>query len=125
MIVGTGVDLTEIARVDALLAEYGERFERKAFTEREIAYCRRFVFRQGEHYAARFAAKEAFSKAVGTGLRMGFRWQEIEVVRAPGGPPRIELHGGMRERYGHLRFHLSLTHSETQAMAFVIAESAE
>jgi holo-[acyl-carrier protein] synthase len=122
MIVGTGVDLAEIARVERLLEEYGEQFERKVFTPEEIAYCRRFQYRKGEHYAARFSAKEAFSKAIGTGIRMGFRWQEVGVTRRPGGRPEIRLSGAMAERYGDLTIHLSLSHSETLAIAMVVLE---
>jgi holo-[acyl-carrier protein] synthase len=122
MIVGTGVDITEISRVQRLLDTYGEQFEQKVFTEEEIWYCRRFKHNQAEHYAVRFAAKEAFSKAIGTGIRMGFRWQEVGVSRRMGGPPRIVLAGRMAERYGDLTIHLSLSHSGDVAIAMVIAE---
>jgi holo-[acyl-carrier protein] synthase len=125
MIVGMGIDLAEIDRIDRMLEDYGEQFERKVFTPEEIAYCRRFVYRRGEHYAVRFAAKEAFAKAIGTGIRMGFRWQDVGVTRRPGGRPEIRLAGGMLERYGHLRIHLTLTHSRDTAAAFVVIESAE
>ncbi len=122
MIVGTGVDIAEISRVERLLGLYGERFERKVFTEEEVAYCRRFNHRRAEHYAVRFAAKEAFSKAIGTGIRMGFRWREVGVTRHMGGPPLIELRGAMAERFGGLRIHLSLTHSGDNAIAMVVVE---
>ena len=123
MIIGIGLDISEIPRIESSLTEYGEQFERKVFTDEEIAYCRRFRYRVGEHYAARFAAKEAFSKAVGTGVRMGFRWREVGVTRRPGGPPQIELTGGMRDLYGHLRVHLTLSHSGEMAIAVVVLET--
>jgi holo-[acyl-carrier protein] synthase len=125
VIIGIGLDIAEIPRIDAAIERYGERFERKVFTDEEIAYCRRFRYRVGEHYAARFAAKEAFSKAVGTGVRMGFRWREVGVTRRPGGPPQIHLTGAMLERYGHLRAHLTLSHSGPMAIAVVVLESDE
>ena len=122
MIVGIGLDISEIPRIEAALERYGEQFERKVFTAEEIAYSRRFRYRVAEHFAARFAAKEAFSKAVGTGVRMGFRWREVGVTRRPGGPPRIELTGSMLERYGHLTMHLTLSHSGPLAIAVVVLE---
>jgi holo-[acyl-carrier protein] synthase len=123
VIIGIGLDISEIPRIESSLQSYGEQFERKVFTDEEIAYCRRFRYRVAEHYAARFAAKEAFSKAIGTGVRMGFRWREVGVTRRPGGPPQIALSGGMLERYGHLRMHLTLSHSGDMAIAVVILEA--
>ena len=123
MIVGTGIDVAEVDRVERLLAEYGAHFEEKVFTAEEIRYCRSFAATAGEHYAVRFAAKEAFSKAIGTGIRMGFRWTEVGVVRGIGGAPGIRLSGGLQERFGALRLHLSLTHSGNVAVAMVILES--
>lgn len=122
MIIGIGLDISEIPRIEAALEGYGEQFERKVFTDEEIAYCRRFRHRVAEHYAARFAAKEAFSKAIGTGVRMGFKWREVGVTRRPGGPPRIALAGLMLERYGHLRAHLTISHSGPLAIAVVVLE---
>jgi holo-[acyl-carrier protein] synthase len=122
VIVGLGLDISEIPRIEAAIERYGEQFERKVFTDEEIAYSRRFRYRVAEHFAARFAAKEAFSKAVGTGVRMGFRWREVGVTRRPGGPPQIALTGSMLERYGHLRMHLTLSHSGPLAIAVVVLE---
>src|SRR5512133_82280 len=122
MIVGIGMDISEISRIERSLTLYGEQFERKVFTNEEIAYCRRFRYRVAEHYAARFAAKEAFSKAVGTGVQMGFRWTEVGVSRIFGGAPTIVLTGGMREQYGSLRIHLTLSHSGDIAIATVVVE---
>jgi holo-[acyl-carrier protein] synthase len=125
VIIGIGLDISEIPRIESSLTEYGEQFERKVFTDEEIAYCRRFRYRVAEHYAARFAAKEAFSKAIGTGVRMGFRWREVGVTRRPGGPQQISLTGAMLERYGHLRIHLTLSHSGPIAIAVVVLENDE
>ncbi len=122
MIVGIGTDLAEVDRIAAALAEYGERFERRVFTDLEIAYCRRNPRRMAERYAARFAAKEAFSKALGTGMRVGVFWRDIEVRRALGGRPVLELHGRARELAAGMRAHLSLTHTDATAMAVVILE---
>lgn len=122
MIVGIGTDLAEVDRIAAALAEYGERFERRVFTNQEIAYCRRNPRRMAERYAARFAAKEAFSKALGTGMRVGVFWRDIEVRRALGGRPVLELHGRARELASGMRSHLSLTHTDATAMAVVILE---
>jgi holo-[acyl-carrier protein] synthase len=122
MIVGIGIDLAEIRRIAESLENYGERFERRIFTEEEIQYCRSFKANAPEHFAARFAAKEAFSKAIGTGITRGFKWHEVWVRRLPGDAPEIMLSGDMAERYGHLRCHLSLTHTSTTAGAVVVLE---
>jgi holo-[acyl-carrier protein] synthase len=125
MIAGIGTDIADISRIAEVLEEYGEQFERRVFSEEEIAYCRWSPRRRAERYAARFAAKEAFSKAIGTGIRGGFRWREIVVRKHPSGAPMLELRGSMAERYRGLRLHLSLTHTDTMAMAVVVLERPE
>lgn len=125
MIVGIGIDLTEIARIAESLEKYGDRFARRIFTDEEIEYCRAFKLNAAEHFAARFAAKEAFSKAIGTGITQGFKWHEVAVHRDPGQRPEMKLTGGMAERYGHLRSYLSLTHTGTTAGAVVVLEEGE
>lgn len=122
MIVGIGTDLAEVERIAAALAEYGEQFERRVFTDEEIAYCRRTPRRMAERYAARFAAKEAFSKALGTGMRMGVAWRDIGVRRALGGRPVLELRGRAAELCRGMVAHLSITHTDTTAMAVVVLE---
>jgi holo-[acyl-carrier protein] synthase len=122
MIVGIGTDLAEVDRIAEALATYGEQFERRVFTEYEIRYCRRTPRRMAERYAARFAAKEAFSKALGTGMRAGVAWRDIEVRRAPGGRPFLFLHGRAAELCAGMQSHLSITHTDTTAMAVVILE---
>lgn len=117
-LVSVGVDVIEIARIERTLADFGDRFLRKVFTERERE---RYAFRVSE-LAARFAAKEATSKALGTGIR-GIRWREMEVLSNPRGKPILILHGSAAERAGMLgliAFDVSLTHSRTDAIAFVV-----
>jgi holo-[acyl-carrier protein] synthase len=126
MIVGTGTDLVEITRVARSLERFGARFEERVFTAEEIAYCRQKVKTSAESFAARFAAKEAGAKALGTGISRGVSWQEIEVVRHPGERPELFFHGRAAEwaaRLGARKAHLSLTHSRDNAMAMVVLES--
>lgn len=116
--VAAGVDLIEIERIRHVLDDFGERFLRRVFTERErAAYGRRV-----SELAARFAAKEATSKVLGTGLR-GIRWREMEVLANRRGKPVLVLHGSAAARaaaLGLVEFSVSLTHSRTDAMAFVV-----
>lgn len=124
MILGIGIDLVEIARVERLLERHGARAQQRLFTPGEIEYCSG-AGRPGESFAARFAAKEAFFKAVRTGWGQGVEWTDVEVVSAPSGAPELRLHGGARRRaheLGARRMHLSLTHSGTAAGAFLILE---
>ena len=124
MIVGTGVDLAEVPRIRASVERFGERFVKRIFTEREIAYVERKANRF-ERYAARFAAKEAGMKAIGTGWRRGVRWQDFEVSNLRSGKPTLLLHGVAAEfaaRLGVRNISLSLTHTEQYGMAHVILE---
>jgi holo-[acyl-carrier protein] synthase len=124
MIVGTGVDITEVARIGSAIERFGERFLRRVFTPEEVRYCTAKANR-AERLAARFAAKEAGMKAIGTGLRHGISWQDVEVVRQPGGRPLLRYSGKAAEfaaRLGCKQTHLSLTHTAEQAMAFVVLE---
>lgn len=120
-IIGLGLDATEIDRIAQAIERYGERFVRRVFTDAEIAYCQRK--RDGApSFAARFAAKEAAMKALGTGFSRGVFWQGIEVIRH-GGPPQLKFHGGAAARFaalGATRSLLTLTHSQTLAIAHVI-----
>lgn len=115
------MDATEIARISETIDRYGERFVRRVFTEGEIAYCRRkrdFA----PSFAARFAAKEATMKALGTGWSRGVHWTGIEVVRRHG-PPSLKFHGGAAERFAKLGCTgslLTLTHSRDLAIAHVM-----
>jgi holo-[acyl-carrier protein] synthase len=121
-IIGIGMDATEIDRIAAVIDRYGDRFVRRIFTEGEIAYATR---RRDPvpHFAGRFAAKEAAMKALGTGHSQGVLWRDIEVVRAPGGPPQLRFHGGAARRFERLQANssvLTITHSQTLAIAHVI-----
>jgi holo-[acyl-carrier protein] synthase len=124
MILGTGIDIVEIDRVARSIERFGDRFLQRIFTEGEIAYCSRKK-NAAESYAARFAAKEAGAKALGTGIQHGVSWQELEVRREPGGRPTLHLSGragqiAARMGVGHVS--LSLTHSTNLAMASVHLE---
>jgi holo-[acyl-carrier protein] synthase len=124
MLIGTGVDLIEVERIAHSIERYGERFLRRVYTDHEIAYCRG---RRGsaESFAARFAAKEAGAKALGTGISRGVTWNEFQVARNPGGRPVLELRGRAALLAKELGVHaiaLSLTHTGSLAMATVVME---
>jgi holo-[acyl-carrier protein] synthase len=125
MIVGLGVDIAEVARVQAAIERHGKTFLQRVYTAQEIEYCERFRNKY-ERYAGRFAAKEAAMKALGTGWRRGVRWVDVQVVRERGGRPTIALSGEaakIAEQLGVKRIALSITHTETQALAQVIFET--
>jgi len=125
MIVGTGIDIAEVPRIAASIKRFGDRFLRRVFTEGEIRYCESKANRV-ERYAARFAAKEAAMKAIGTGWNYGVGWRDVEVCRAPGGRPTITFHRKAAEFADRLGAHhvaLSLTHTAEHAFAQVILES--
>jgi holo-[acyl-carrier protein] synthase len=124
MIVGTGVDLAEVPRIRASVERFGDRFIRRIYTPSEIAYVERKANRY-ERYAARFAAKEAGMKAIGTGWKRGVTWQDFEVANLPSGKPTLRFHG-MAAQYaaqlGVKTVSLSLTHTSALGMAHVILE---
>ena len=125
MIVGTGIDIAEVDRIERAIARWGRRFIERIYTPGEIRYVERKANRT-ERYAARFAAKEAGMKAIGTGWRRGVRWQDFEVANLPSGKPTLLLHGRAGEFAGRLgvkSVSLSLTHTAETGMAFVILES--
>jgi holo-[acyl-carrier protein] synthase len=124
MIVGVGVDIIEIERIENAVARHGNHFLEKLFTPAEIAYCNS-RWRAAEHLAGRFAAKEAVLKALGTGIRWGSACKEIEVLRTASGEPGIKLAGRVAERARELgadRIHISLSHSARHAVAQAVAE---
>jgi holo-[acyl-carrier protein] synthase len=130
MIIGLGSDLCNIERIASSLERYGERFERRCFTEIERAKAARRPHTRAGTYAKRFAAKEAFSKAVGTGFSQGVFLKDIGVINAPSGAPTLALAGGAAKRLaqmtppGHVvRIHLTLTDDHPWAQAFVILEA--
>ena len=125
MIVGSGIDLVEIARIRQSMERFGSRFLERVFTGSEQAYCLR-KRNAAESLAARIAAKEAAAKALGTGISRGVNWLEIEVIREPGGRPSIRFRGRaaeIAEQMGVAQIALSLTHTASLAMASVILES--
>jgi holo-[acyl-carrier protein] synthase len=125
MIVGTGIDICEVHRIRESIERFGDRFLRRCFTAREIAYCQSKA-NFAERFAARFAAKEAAMKALGTGLSQGISWQHLEVGHAPGGRPTLlltERAAEIAKRLAANHTHLSLTHVRDQAVAMVVLES--
>lgn len=125
MIIGTGIDLAEVPRIRAAIERYGEAFLKRIYTEGERAYVERKANRY-ERYAARFAAKEAGMKALGTGWRRGVRWHDFEVANLPSGRPTLRLNGiakEIAERLGVKNISLSLTHTVESGMAFVVFEN--
>jgi holo-[acyl-carrier protein] synthase len=130
MIIGLGSDLCNIERIQNSLERFGERFVNRVFTEVERAKAERRPFTRAGTYAKRFAAKEAFSKAVGTGFKRGVFMKDIGVVNLPSGQPTLALTGGAKERLdalvppGHLaHIHLTMTDDHPFAMAVVIIEA--
>jgi holo-[acyl-carrier protein] synthase len=125
MVLGLGTDLIETGRVRESIERFGERFLSRIFTEGEIAYCLGKKKTAAESFAARFAAKEAGAKALGTGISRGVSWKELEVRREPGARPTLHLSGRAAELAGGMgmrRVQLSLTHSRELAMAMVVVE---
>jgi holo-[acyl-carrier protein] synthase len=124
LIVGLGVDMAEVGRVKAAIERHGELFLRRVFTSREREYCEKFK-NKFERYAGRFAAKEAAMKALGTGWRRGVRWVDLEVVRETSGRPTLAITGEaakIAQQLGVKSVAISITHTESQALAQVIFE---
>src|SRR6202034_2347558 len=125
MIVGTGIDIAEVPRIRRAIERFGDRFLHRIFTAGEMRYCDSQANRM-ESYAARFAAKEAAMKALGTGWNHGVRWRDCEVTRMPGGRPTMTFHGKAGEfgcQLGVKNAALSITHTAEQAIAQGILES--
>jgi holo-[acyl-carrier protein] synthase len=125
VIVGTGVDLAEVDRIGNAINRFGRRFIERIYTPLEIAYVESKVNRF-ERYAARFAAKEAGMKAIGTGWHYGVRWQDFEVANEPSGRPTLRFHGVAAEfakKLGVKNVALSITHTKAMSLAYVILES--
>jgi holo-[acyl-carrier protein] synthase len=124
MIVGLGIDIAEVDRIERAIRRYGQRFLQRVFTAAEIDYCQSKA-NACERFAGRFAAKEAAMKAIGTGWRRGVRWRDFEVVREPSGRPILRFSGvaaDFAERLGMKRALVSITHTAAQAIAQVILE---
>jgi holo-[acyl-carrier protein] synthase len=125
MIVGTGVDIAETKRIQQSIERYGQRFIQRICTPNEIAYCEKFK-NKAERYAARFSAKEAAFKALGTGWGQGVRWLDVEITHQPSGKPELVLSGRAQEtarELGVARMSVSISHAEHYVVAQVIFES--
>ncbi len=124
MIVGLGIDIAEVDRIESAIRRYGQRFLQRVFTAAEIDYCQSKA-NAFERFAGRFAAKEAAMKAIGTGWKRGVTWRDFEVVRESSGRPVLRFSGvaaGFAERLGVTRALVSITHTATEAIAQVILE---
>lgn len=121
MVRGIGVDIIEIDRIHQSIEEFGGHFLHKIFTPGEIAYCSAKPI-AAQHFAARYAAKEALSKALSTGWAGEFRWKDVEIFNEPSGKPRVELHGTLREKLAHCSVLVSLSHSDSLVVAMVVIE---
>lgn len=121
MITGIGIDILEIARLGRTIDTSGRHFLEKIFTPSEIAYCEGKAH-PAQHFAARFAAKEALSKALATGWSGTFRWKDVEVVNDPSGRPRLIPHGPLVDALGDATVHVSLSHSDSHVVAVVVLE---
>lgn len=122
MTLGIGIDIIEVDRIRKAIENYGERFLTRVFTQNEIVYCEEFKESKWVHYAVRFAAKEAFSKAIGTGLTQGFKLNEVGIKNTENGKPEIELFGNLFEKWGKYKILVSLSHINSIASAVVVIE---
>lgn len=122
MIVGIGTDIIEVERIKGAIERMGKRFLDRVFTKTEQEYCETFNENKWEHYAARFAAKESFSKAIGTGITEGFKLNEIGIRNEKNGKPVLELSGGLKEKWGHCSYFISLSHTRGNALAYILLE---
>lgn len=122
MIKGIGIDIIEVSRIKEAIEKYKDRFQNKIFTQEEINYSLQFKGKEYVHLAARFAVKEAFSKAIGTGITQGFKFLEISTQNLESGEPILVLSGNTLEKYQNFKFHISISHTETNAVAVVVME---
>jgi holo-[acyl-carrier protein] synthase len=124
MIFGLGVDILEIDRIRSVIAEQGEAFVRRVFTPNEVTYCSGKAD-PVQHYAARFAAKEAVSKAMATGWSGEFAWKDVEVMNDAAGKPLVTLHGNIGARLAGYRVLVSLSHSDAHVVAVAVIEGPD
>lgn len=122
MIIGIGTDIIEVERIKESIEKYGERFLKRIYTEDEIQYSESFHDAKYQHYAARFAAKESFSKAIGTGITKGFKFAEISILNESNGKPFVQLSGNMKEQWGDSKIYISLSHTQGNAISYVLIE---
>ncbi|GAA4726369.1 holo-ACP synthase [Brevibacillus fulvus] len=126
MIYGLGVDIQGVTQISCMIERLGERFLERVFTENEIAYCRKHL-KAAQHFAARWAVKEAFFKALGTGVANGYRLLDVELEHLPSGQPYLVFYGKVREDCARFRLqpYVSLSHSEDYAVGQVILISSQ
>jgi len=122
MIFGIGTDIVETDRIRKAIENYGKRFLDRLYTADEQLYCDSFNDTKWVHYAARFAAKESFSKAIGTGLTREFKFSEISILNEESGKPYVVLSGGLLDKYGKYKTHISLSHTDSNSIAYIIME---
>lgn len=122
MIIGIGTDIVQVKRIAEAMQNYGERFRNRIFTPVEQEYCEQHPPTKMLHYAARFAYKEAFSKAIGTGITKGFQFKDCGLKNLPTGQPVADLSGVLAERWGTYTIHISLSHTDEYAVAMVVIE---
>ena len=123
MIQGLGTDIVEIVRIGEMIERHGELFLQRVYTEREVAYCQKRASSY-QHFAGRWAAKEAVMKALGSGWAKGIAWRDIEVVSLPNGQPRVIVYGAVKElsdQAGISRYLLSISHCRSHATAAAVA----
>lgn len=123
-ILGIGVDVVDVKRMKTAIDAWGPALVKKMFTETEVAYCKSKK-KPHEHFAARFAAKEAVSKAMETGWSGQFRWRDVEVVNEPSGAPKVVLHDYVAAQLAQCKVHVSLSHTENTVVAFAVIEKKE
>ncbi|MFQ5823299.1 MAG: holo-ACP synthase [bacterium] len=122
MILGVGIDLVDVDRIDKMLKNWGQKFTSRIFTENEIEFCNQKI-NAAECYAARFAAKEALAKALGHGWCEHFKWTDVEVTKEMSGKPSFMINGKTGQLVINKRVNLSISHTTSQAVALVIIES--
>jgi len=122
MIVGIGTDIIEVERIREITEKFGKRFLDRIYTPVEQEYCESFKDTKYVHYAARFAMKESFSKAIGTGITEGFKFKEVGIVNEKNGKPLVVLDGELKKKWGKYKTHISLSHTRGNAVAYLIIE---
>lgn len=120
MIKGVGIDIIEIKRIKSVIEKFGDRFFQRILTDKEIEYCKSFKTKSELHFAGRFASKEAYSKAIGTGISKDFGWKDIEILNDKRGKPYINH--VVKNEYSELKFHISISHTDEYASAVVVCE---
>ena len=125
MIKGIGTDIIEVERIKNICEKYGQRFLDRIFTRTEQEYCESFNDTKFVHYAARYAMKEAFSKAIGTGITQGFKFNEVGIINNESGKPDLVLSGHMQEKWNMFKFHVSISHTRDYAVAYLVMEEID